>query len=325
MPAENSPRLIDVHHHILPPVYVTTLGDRIGIQGLFGSAQWDAGKSLESMDRNGIATAFTSISGPGFWFGNSEETRKLVRECNDFAAALRADHPARFGMFASLPFPDIDASLQEIEYAFDTLSADGVNLYTNYDGKYPGEDEFHPVFAELNRRKAVVFFHPNEPAYGKFPRDIPLPTLEYPFETTRAVTSLLFGGILASCRDIRFIFPHAGGTLPYLAERIARVSRNPDYQKKVPNGVIPELRRLYFDVAISVNPIVFGALLQLIEPANALFGSDYPHAGEATMAATVTGLHKLGLAPAALAQIQRENAERLFPRLRTAIPARLPA
>ena len=324
MPTDRAPTLIDVHHHILPPVYVRTLGERLGIQGLFGSASWDVSKSLEFMDRNSIATAITSISGPGFWFGNAEETRTLVRACNEFAATLQRDHPDRFGVFASLPLPDVDASLREIEYVSSALSVDGINLYTNYGGTYPGDDQLQPIFEELNRRKAVVFFHPNEPAYGRFPKNIPLPTLEYPFETTRAITGLLFGGTFATCRDIRFIFPHAGGTLPYLAERVARLSANPEFEKKVPEGVIPELKRLYFDVAISVNRIAFGSLLQLIEPTKALFGSDYPHAGEATMAATVNGLHELGLAPDVVRGIQRENAARLFPRLHNAGPTTRP-
>jgi aminocarboxymuconate-semialdehyde decarboxylase len=322
MAAESVPLLVDVHHHILPSVYVRTLGERLGVQGLFGSAQWDVSKSLESMDRNGIATAVTSISSPGFWFGNAEETRTLVRECNDFGAALRNDNPGRFGVFASLPLPAVELSLREIEYAFDTLAVDGVILYTNYDGKYPGDDQFHPVFEELNRRKAVVFFHPNEPSYGRFPANIPLPTLEFPFETTRAVTSLLFGGILAFCRDISFIFPHAGGALPFLAERIGRLCMNPQFQKQAPNGVIPELQRLYFDVALSVNRIAFGSLLQLVASSNLLFGSDYPHAGEPTMAATARGLHMLGLAAQAVRGIERENAARLFPRLSAVAAAR---
>ena len=143
--------LIDVHHHMLPKVYTDTLADRLGTQGLFASAEWTAARSLESMDRNGIGVSITSISSPGFWFGNSEETRILVRACNDFAAALRRDHPTRFGMFAHLPLPDIDASLREIEYAFDVLSADGIALVTHYDAKYPGDEHFEPVFKELNQ------------------------------------------------------------------------------------------------------------------------------------------------------------------------------
>jgi predicted TIM-barrel fold metal-dependent hydrolase len=312
-----APGLVDVHHHILPKIYTNVVADRIGTQGLFTSAEWSAERSLESMDRNGIGASVTSISSPGFWFGNVAETRKLVRACNEFSAALRLDHPTRFGMFAHLPLPDIDASLTEIEIAFDTLGADGVAVATNYDGKYPGEAHFRPVFEELNRRKAVVFFHPNPPTYGTLPAGFPAPTLEFPFETTRAIGSLLYGGILARTHDISFIFPHAGGALPYLADRLARMAMKPEFEKHTPNGVLPELERLYFDVALSANKRVFGAMLNLVEPTNVLFGSDYPHAGEAAMAATVQSLTLLGLEKRDVEAIQRENAIRLFARFRT--------
>jgi aminocarboxymuconate-semialdehyde decarboxylase len=313
MPA--APGLIDVHHHILPKIYIESLGDRLGIQGLFGSAEWTAERSLESMDRNGIGASVVSISSPGFWFGNIDETRKLVRACNDFAASLRAGHPSRFGMFAHLPLPNVDASLREIEYAFDVLSADGVALVTNFDSKYPGEAHFWPVFEELNRRKAVVFFHPNRPAYGSLPNGFPLPTLEFPFETTRAIASLLYGGTLARTHDTRFIFPHAGGALPYLTERVGRMAMNPELKKMVPDGPTAELERLHFDVALSANKYAFGSLTQLVRPDNILFGSDYPHAGEPAMAATVSALPTLGLPKGDVEAIRRGNALRLFPRL----------
>jgi 6-methylsalicylate decarboxylase len=313
MPAA-APGLIDVHHHILPKVYTETLAGRLGTQGLFASAEWSAARSIESMDRNGIGVSMTSISSPGFWFGNVEETKKLVRACNDFAADLHRDYPTRFGLFAHLPLPNIEASLREIEYAFDVLSADGIGLVTHYDGQYPGEEKFKPVFDELHRRNAVVFFHPVLPEYGTYPKGYPPPTLEFPFETTRAIASLLYGGTLAQTHNIRFIFPHAGGALPYLAERIARMAMKPELKAKVPNGVLPEFKRLYFDVALSANKLAFGSLLQLIKPTNAVFGSDYPHAGEQTMAATVTGLGALGLADADVEAIRRKNALGLFPR-----------
>ncbi len=171
------------------------------------------------MDRNGIATAVTSISAPGLWFGDSEMTNKLTRQCNDYAAQMRIDHPGRFGMFASLPLPNIDASLREIEYSLDTLRADGIGLMTNCEGKYPGDVAFAPIFDELNRRKAVVYFHPTSAPCSNCLSEIPAATLDFPFDTTRAVTSLLFGGTFARCPDIRFIFSHAGGTVPFLADR----------------------------------------------------------------------------------------------------------
>ena len=145
----------------------------------------------------------TSISSPGLWFGDLNEACRLTRLCNEYAARLKRDHPGRFGMFAMLPLPDVDASLREIEYVVDTLKGDGFGLLTNYSGKYPGDAAFAPVFDELNRRRAVVFFHPTMAGYGHYFPEIPAPTLEFPFDTTRAITSLLYSGTLVRCRNVR--------------------------------------------------------------------------------------------------------------------------
>ena len=306
---------IDVHHHILPPDYVATVGDdRIGPLILAGKTpEWTPEMSIEAMERNGIATAVTSISAPGLWFGDAAETRHLSRLCNEYAATIRADHPGRFGVFASLPLPDVDASLAEIEHALDVLGADGIGLLTSYGDRYPGDASFQPVFDELDRRGAVVYFHPtNAPCSTCLP-EIPAATLDFPFDTTRAIVSLLFGGTFARCRNIRFIFSHAGGTVPFLAERIARLAVRPGFKDKVPNGVVPELRRLYYDTALSANRLAFRSLLELVDCDHVLFGSDYPFAPEATMTATVKGLIELGLDAHDLLGIERDNALALFP------------
>ena len=286
------PHRIDVHHHILPPDYVRAVGDdRIGPLILAGrTPEWSPAHSIAAMDRNGIEKAVTSISAPGLWFGDSAATVRLTRHCNDYAAELRQAHPGRFGLFASLPLPNVEASLAEIEYALDTLEADGIGLMTNCDGRYPGDAAFAPIFDELNRRKAIVYFHPTAAPCSNCLSEIPAATLDFPFDTTRAVTSLLFGGTLARCPDIRFIFSHAGGTVPFLADRIARLVVKPDFKAKVPNGVIPELQKLYYDTALSANARAFAALLSLVPPSQVLFGSDYPFAPETTMTQTVEGL-----------------------------------
>lgn len=305
-----APHRIDVHHHILPPDYVRIVGDdRIGPLILAGKTpEWTPAHSIAAMDRNGIETAVTSISAPGLWFGHSETTNALTRHCNEYAAELRRVHPGRFGMFASLPLPNVTASLKEIEYSLDVLKADGIGLMTNWDGKYPGDAAFAPIFDELNRRKAVVYFHPTSAPCSNCLSEIPAATLDFPFDTTRAITSLLFGGTLARCPDIRFIFSHAGGTVPFLADRIARLVVKPDFKAKVPNGVIPELQKLYYDTALSANARSFAALLALVAPSQVLFGSDYPFAPEATMTQTVDGLAKLGLGDEVLRGIERGNA-----------------
>ncbi len=306
---------IDVHHHILPPEYVAAVGeDRIGSQILAGRApEWTPDMSIEAMGRNGIARAVTSMSTPGLWFGDHEETRQLCRMCNEYAAKIRSDHPSRFGVFASLPLPDVDASLAEIEHALDVLGADGIGLMTSYGDRYPGDPVFAPVFDELDRRGAVVYFHPTSAACSQCLPEIPAATLDFPFDTTRAIVSLLFSGTFARCRRIRFIFSHAGGTAPFLAERIARLVVRPEFKDKVPGGVVPELARHYYDTALSANWLAFRSLLELVECDHVLFGSDYPFAPEATMTATVKGLIELGLDPADLLGIERDNALTLFP------------
>jgi predicted TIM-barrel fold metal-dependent hydrolase len=308
---------IDVHHHILPPAYVDAVGEAaIGALLVSGRApRWTPQTSVEVMDRNGIATAVTSMSAPAFWRGEVEAARRLARQCNEFAAEMTRAHPGRFGVFATLPLPDVDGSLAEIAYALDELRANGFGLLTNYEGRYPGDPAFAPVFDELHRRGAVVFFHPAGSAECNCVCGIPAATLDFPFDTTRAIASLLFSGTFARCRDIRFVFSHAGGAVPFLAERLARLECRPEYRAQVPEGVLAELRRLYFDTALSANRFAFSALLQLVEIDRVLFGSDYPFAPEDTTTASIAGLGKLGLSTADLMAIERDNALRLLPDL----------
>jgi predicted TIM-barrel fold metal-dependent hydrolase len=313
-----APHRIDVHHHILPPRWVTEAGDnRIGPLLVSGKTPvWNPALSVEVMDRHGIEKSVTSMSCPGLWFDDVQQTRDLTRHCNEYAGQMRSDFKGRFGVFAALPLPDVDGSLREIEYAMDVLKADGFGLMTNYAGRYPGDAAFAPVFDELNRRKAVVFFHPNTSPCSTCLGEIPPATLEFPFDTTRAVTSLLYSGTLARCQDIKFIFSHAGGAVPFLAERISRLTARPDFKAKVPNGVIPEFQRLFYDTALSANSYAFKSLLELVKVSQVLFGSDYPFAPEPTTAATVEGLQKLGLSAADLQAIERDNALRLMPGLK---------
>ena len=309
--SETKPFRIDVHHHLSPPSYITA-SNEIGFgEGLMRS--WTIEKSLADMDKAGTASAVLSVTTPAVNFTKGEAARRLCRESNEYSAKLVADYPGRFGSFAMLPLTDVEGSLREIAYALDELKADGIGLLTNYDGKYPGDPKFAPVFDELNRRGAVVYFHPTEaPCCHMHAIGVPAATLEFPFDTTKAVTNLLFSGTFARCRNIRFIFSHAGGTVPFLAERIARLEARPEFRASVPNGVMFELKRLFFDTALSANLLTFSALLKLVAPEQVLFGSDYPFAPESTMIATIKGLSELGLTADVLQAIERTNAQRLL-------------
>jgi 6-methylsalicylate decarboxylase len=310
---------IDTHHHPYPPKYVAEIADQLRTvtHAHFPHIQkWTPQESVEALDKGGIATAILSMSAPGVWFGDLAQTRRMARESNDYMAQLARDHKGRFGVFAALPLPDVDASLREIEYAFDTLKVDGLGLVTNYGDKWPGDKAFAPVFDELNRRKAVIYFHPTAaPAFEGLLPGIPSPMLEFPMDTVRAITSMMFGGTLSRCADARYIFSHAGGTLPMLAGRIESIARNrKDLSAMVPNGVMHEIKRLYYDIAGVAHPIAFNAAYQLVGASQMLLGTDYPF-WDPTLASTT--LAKLVPDPTERRAIERDNALKLLPRLRT--------
>ncbi|SFD67316.1 Predicted metal-dependent hydrolase, TIM-barrel fold [Bosea sp. CRIB-10] len=307
---------IDIHHHFIPPRYRELVGaDAIGRTLVSGRAPpWSPQQSIEAMDRNGVSLAVVSISAPGFQCDEGERAA-LCSHCNDFAARMRSDYPGRFGSFASLPLPDIEASLREIERACDELAADGIGLLTNYGGRYLGDPMFDPVFEELNRRAATVFVHPTDTPCGCWV-GLPAASLEFPFDTTRAIASLLFSGTIGRFPKIRMIFSHAGGTMPFLAGRLARLERRPDYKKMVPEGVKALLQTLYFDTALSAEPSMLNPLLALTTPEHVLFGSDYPYAPEDAMTAAVRALDAMALPNSATNAILAGNALGLLPSLR---------
>jgi len=306
-------RCVDVHHHLTPPTLVARAGDRL--PPIYRG--FTPGQSIEDMDRAGVDVAVTSIPSPGIWFGDVEETRRLARECNEHAAAQIADHPGRFGMFATLPLPDIDGSLREIEYALDVLGADGVHMWTSYGHKWLGDPLFAPVLEELDRRRAVVFTHPTNmmACLGEFVPDLPLAVIEYGTDTCRTIASLVFSGATVRFPDVRFIFPHAGGTMPYLVERFVYHARHLDSARaaKLPQGVLPELRKLHFDVAQSANPHALSSLMRLVTSSQVLFGTDFP---QRSAQEHRDGLRACGLfTHEHLAAIEGGNALRLMPRL----------
>jgi 6-methylsalicylate decarboxylase len=319
-PARAAPaRLIDTHHHYYPPAYQKTQvdwEDRHKVAHFPSVSEWTRENDLEAMDNNGITTAMLSLaSTPGTWFDEGpEKAHDWVRLCGDFAAEMVRDHPGRYGLFAPLSMLDIDVTLKEIEYAFDTLKADGINLQTNYGDKWLGDPAYKPVMEELNRRKAVVYVHPlvasccGRLSVGAFPA-----VIEVPHDTTRTIVSLLLSGTFARLHDIKWLFSHAGGTIPFLAGRIEAF-----YEQRArapggfaPDGIEAELRRLFYDTANATHPAAMAALMKLVPVSHITYGTDYPY----FPLNQIDGLRQLGLPPSDLDAIAGGNAARLVPRL----------
>ncbi len=304
------PRRIDVHHHLLPPEYVKAVGNAaLGAPiGRSSGPSWTVADSLEAMDRFGIETAITSISSPGIPLEDPKAVQRVARACNEFARQMTVDHPGRFGVFAVLPLPDVAMSLDEVNYAYDVLHADGIVLHTNYRALYLGDPHFAPLMEELNRRRAVVFVHPTvcTCTLGAIP-GLPPASIEYPHETTRTIASLLFNGAFKNNPDIRFIFSHAGGTIPFLVNRIAALPGT------APEGPLPLLRRQYYDLAQSANPQAMGPLLGMVNVSQVVFGTDFPFVR--AIDTVVDGIAHARLQAADVQKIGRDNALALFPRL----------
>jgi 6-methylsalicylate decarboxylase len=309
------PSRIDVHHHFSSPGFIAEITGRK--TGQVPLMRLTARKSIEDMDKGGVATSILSISEPSVFFGNYDAARALARETNDFGARLMAEYPSRFGLFGTVPLPDVEGALREIEYVLDTLNADGICMMTDYEGKFLGDPAFTPVMDELNRRKAVVYTHPFRNACCRnLVPDVFDPTIELGTDTTRTIASLLFSGTAARFPDIQFIFSHAGGTAPYLVQRFTFLANvRKDLKERLPEGPIHYLRKFFYDTANASTVYPLASLMKLVPSTQVVFGTDFPFL---TASATAADLRETGLFSAVdLQAIERGNAIRIMPRYRT--------
>ena len=313
-----NPQRIDVHHHFLPPDLMAEL-KRTGAKWTGGPPvpEWNPAIAREMMERDGIAAAVASTV-PGVFWGDTATAVRLARNANEFAARIVHDDPAHFGYFAAVPLPDTGAAVREVEYALDVLKLDGVQLYSSVGNQYPGDPQFDELFQELERRKAIVHIHPSTVVPGAIVPKLSIPwgLVEFVLDTTRAVANLIASGTFERYPSIRYIISHAGGTVPYIAWRIAMSMHEfPELSTKAPKGALHYLKNLYYDTALSTSEQVFAALKEFVPTRQVLFGSDWPMVNERVVKVETDGLEgSKVLDDAARQAIYRDNALALFPR-----------
>lgn len=308
--AQNESMLIDVHHHVFAPDYLRELESANLAEN--PARKWSLSRSMDDMDKAGVTRALTSPTTPVASFGDSATRQRVARICNEYAAKLAQDYPSRFGFFATLPMLDVQGSLAEIAYSMDVLKANGVAMLTSYDGKWLGDASFAPIMEEINRRKLVVYTHPSSPkCCTGLQSGIPGSTIEYATDTTRTITSLLFTGAAQKYRDIKFIFSHAGGTMPFLIERLTMLpTLNAEMGKKItPEQVLQLVRGFYYDTAQASHPGALLSLLNLVDVSQVVFGTDFPYR---TSLDHVQGLAKYGFSKEDLGSIRFKNAQKLL-------------
>ncbi len=313
--AQAKPHRIDVHHHIAPPSWLAAM-DIIGRKDV-PLTNWSVQKTLEDMDKGGVATAMTSPTTPQVTPLGKAVAVRIAREANDYAKKLEVDHPGRFGVFATLPLPHVDEALKEIAYAFDTLKVDGVGIMTSYNDKWLGDASFAPVWEELNRRKATVYTHPTSPrCCANLVADVPDTTVEFGADTTRSIASVILSGTAQKFPDITWIWSHGGGALTSFAERfLVQIVNTPPYRGKFTReSMQAALNAFYYDTAAVTGSVTLEALSRLVPVSQIVYGTDFPYRTASDHTRGVTAFFKGD----DLAKVDRENALRLIPRLKAA-------
>ncbi len=311
---------IDTHHHMLPDFFWRETNDSHAPVGGLSPLQWSREAMISFMDDAGIDVAVMSVSTPGVHLGDSKKARALARRCNEFAAELVYTRPDRFASFACLPMPDIHASLEELSYALDVLRLDGLVLFTNSNGVYLGDAVLEPVFQELERRKAVVFVHPNpSPDAAAHSLGLPDNLLDFPTDTNRAIAQMHYTNRFARTPNVKYIFSHAGGSIPYLAARFAIIDEMGFIAGGEKRGTAADMfRRVYWDTALAASDPVLRMLRDVAGIHQVLYGTDFPYLRRDL---AVKSKQQILQSPA-LDDLERPavlggNASRLFPRLRS--------
>jgi aminocarboxymuconate-semialdehyde decarboxylase len=316
---------IDLHHHIIPDFYWSASDEDGALAGGITPPRWSVEGAIAYLDEARIDAAVASISTPGVHFGDDLAARALARRVNEYLADLARRRPDRFAALAVLPLPDVEGSLGELEYALDVLQLDGVSVMTNAGGSYLGDDRFAEVFAELQRRAALVFVHPTaSPDPIAHTLGLPDALLDYPVDTSRAIAKLHYSNTFARTPDVKYLFSHAGGTIPFVASRFSIV----DAMNVIPGGeergpVVDTLQRLYWDTASAFSDPVLHLLRSVTGLHSVVFGSDYPYPRDDI---SIAGLRQLE-GTAELDDDERrgvlgETAARLIPRFGATAHAR---
>ena len=326
-------RRLDLHHHFASPGWKKRMA-QARRQGWDTFQDYSPARSIESMDKAGIQTAIISTSTPGLWFTDDfaaerQDAIGLAREVNEYAARLVSDYKGRYGFFAVLPMPDVDASLREIAYALDTLKADGIGLVTSYGDMWLGDARLQPVFDELNRRRAIVYTHPTDAACCHALANSNPSVVEWFTDTARTIQSLLVeppgagrGAAAAASpatrySNVRFIWSHGGGGLVAMTRIAGTVSAEALDGTPAPNSRLHHLRRFYYDTAGAANPLVMPALKRLLGgTSHIVYGTDYPFGGQEGPLGIANAMRTVGFTPEELRGIDRENALTLVPRYR---------
>lgn len=295
MNATGPRRVIDTHTHYFPKAFLELMGRDGAAEGAdyaetpegffvqaagfrngpLSSRYWDLEGRIADMDATGITMQVLSLTAPMTYWASPDLSERLSRAYNDACAEAHRQYPDRFIGLATLPLPDIDRSLRELERARGLPGIHGVYMGTHVNGRDLSDPAFLPVFRAIEAAGLPVFLHPLIVLGGQRLKPFYLGNLlGNPFEAAVAAAHLIFGGVLDRCPELEVSLPHAGGALPILAGRLdhgQRVRREGAHMPRPPSDY---LRRFTYDT-ISHSPEILRWLISQVGIDRILLGSDY--------------------------------------------------
>ena len=320
MAAQSDIQAIDVHSHIVTDEYLKYLADNGALmEDGYPLPSWDENSHLAFMDSAGIERSILTLSSPQPWFGNTEESRRVIRSVNGRMAEAKRNHPDRFLWCAALSQPDIEASVDEAVFALDSLGADGIKLATSVSGIYLGDSIYEPLMKVLDDREAVVILHPvkPDPVNASTFTGGPIFVYEYPAETTRAVLNMVAHNVMTRYPNIKVVVPHAGSFMPYAVPRLR--GGYPLLQQQGLTGPIDidgNLSKLYYDLAGGPSAQAIRMLMTVTTPDHIMLGTDYPFVPAPILEKVAAKVKDEIIQDACLGQyardIIRDNAMKLF-------------
>ena len=287
---------IDIHNHFYPPEYLKEVEgsgkntvlkrdeqDRLllvysGDYNIVLKSHYDPGERIRMMDKKGLDMQVLTMTTPGVDIEEPSYGVKLTKIVNDAMADVIDKYPGRFSALATLPMKNPEAAVKELERSVEELGLPGAMIFTNVVGEPIDSKRFWPIYEKAEQLNAPIMIHPTSPTdIGLMDPYRLVPLIGFPFETTVAISRLVFSGVLEKYPNVKFILSHLGGTIPYLAERIDRgYYAYPECKGVLTKAPSEYFKKTYMDV-VSFYPPAIEFAVKFMGVEKLLLGSDYPH------------------------------------------------
>jgi aminocarboxymuconate-semialdehyde decarboxylase len=309
---------IDIHAHFFPEKYLDLL-ERFGVSETdvarnrgAGDSQSELEARLELMDSANVQMQVLSVSPQLPYLEDEAKAVEAARNVNDLCADLVQRYPTRFATFAATPLPHIDAALAEMERALDQLHMTGITMATSILGRSLADPEFEPLYAELDRRAAVLYIHPAgvsacSPLIANYGLTWPIGA---PIEDTISTTQLIFKGIPERYPRIKIINSHLGGALPMFLQSLDNLYRWAAPGISEPPSI--QAKRMWYDTVGYFHVPALRCACESFGADRLVLGTDFPYLSGDRYRRSVAYIEDAGLSVSDAQRILESNAASLL-------------